>query len=521
MAEIKLNRVEIDTGSSNSIIDEYMIKVLKTVLVIIAASVTIGGSFFPLFKLFGFYKDYSWLVMGIFFFAIAIPEIIICIWLAKTTIVNGKLIEKKFAFAKNFILVLLFINYLYFALVIPTKEMWQLIYYFSLVAALFLDLKMVIKEVAIVIVEMVAVFLLKDGLFAEGELFWDEFFARMIVVTLTLFACVIIVYFAGHILINTKKQEAIDKDNKLKKIVTKTAVLMDQLSQMSSELSESANAENNSMEKISGISTDMVKENTEVLTGSEQSVRNLDVLRKISANISEEMKNTANVSEELVKISTDNETALNNVMEISRTLQDSTTHTAEVANDLQIKTKEINKMLEIISDVAEQINLIAINASIEAARAGQAGKGFSVVATEVRSLADSTKNSLDEAKEVIASFRQDTAEVEKLMNDNVEIIKKQHSTLVQTVNDTTKTISRLADTAEALKKVDDMSTDQLTSMDDTIEFNKQVVENMKNGLKQFDYIAGLVNLSKEEISGIVLNVKRLNKVADEIQGLLK
>lgn len=233
------------------------------------------------------------------------------------------------------------------------------------------------------------------------------------------------------------------------------------------------------------------------------------------------MKNTANVSEELVKISTDNETALNNVMEISRTLQDSTTHTAEVANDLQIKTKEINKMLEIISDVAEQINLIAINASIEAARAGQAGKGFSVVATEVRSLADSTKNSLDEAKEVIASFRQDTAEVEKLMNDNVEIIKKQHSTLVQTVNDTTKTISRLADTAEALKKVDDMSTDQLTSMDDTIEFNKQVVENMKNGLKQFDYIAGLVNLSKEEISGIVLNVKRLNKVADEIQGLLK
>ncbi len=75
-------------------------------------------------------------------------------------------------------------------------------------------------------------------------------------------------------------------------------------------------------------------------------------------------------------------------------------------NHLHESTARIDSIVGIIEDIAGQTNLLALNASIEAARAGDAGRGFSVVAGEVRRLSDSTQNSAGQIKEVVASLRQ-------------------------------------------------------------------------------------------------------------------
>lgn len=502
-----------------SIVDEYYIKAFRFIVIILCFSVSAFEVTVITMKLLNLYNEASWLSIVIFG-GIALCEVAVLIWLRFYTIVNDLLNKNRFLFAKALITFLLFLNYNLINYMFPTKEMWSVIYYFMLLAAFFLDIRMILISGGGLILSLIIYFFARPSSLPIKSEIIHELVFRSIVVFLTVASSVIIVFFVVSILMNAKKEEMAEKDNKLLRIFEQTSNLIKRLYETSSALADGSRLEMDSVTEIANTSNEIRKNNHEVLNSSEQSRENLEKLELGSRQISEKMRVTAETSYKLVDISSENETSLNEIISISNRLEESTSDTLSVAHNLKLKAEEMNSLLKIINDIAGSTNLLAINAAIEAARAGEHGRGFMVVAQEVRSLADNTKSSLSDITIMIDEFKRDITKVEELMTLNTNEIKQQNQVLSKTADEIKTTISNLKDSANDMKIVDGLSSEQYISMGETVAFNNITLESIRNDISQFDHIAELIQNNKSAIESMVAHIEELNGLAEEINDVL-
>lgn len=164
-----------------------------------------------------------------------------------------------------------------------------------------------------------------------------------------------------------------------------------------------------------------------------------------------------------------------NMRTVSETVEAAGHHIEELTR----RSDEITNIVSVIQAVAEQTNLLALNAAIEAARAGEHGRGFAVVADEVRQLAERTHNSTGEISHQVDSILSVTGEVVSSMGDVTELVKsgRENSVkadeavhqLMQTSTDIAGFLSRLADSSEQQDEMNATMTGQFDSIRAAIE----------------------------------------------------
>ena len=175
---------------------------------------------------------------------------------------------------------------------------------------------------------------------------------------------------------------------------------------------------------------------------------------------------------------------------------------ADKLNQLSNEAEQVKSILSIIGDIAEQTNLLALNAAIEAARAGEHGRGFAVVADEVRQLAERTQKSLIEINATISVIVQSILGASDTMNSNIENIEKliKNSEQVQIeMNEIQENMDSVYSAIDTTNSTIDTSTHAMRTFEEHLKRVIVIADDNNSKIKNTENVTNQINFTSKRL----------------------
>jgi len=280
--------------------------------------------------------------------------------------------------------------------------------------------------------------------------------------------------------------------DKLHDIIGRIATNTEQLASAATEISSSS-------EELSAGVKEQTNQTAQVSTAIEEMTATIVETSRNTAEAAEKAKEAAAKSQEGSRLAHDTSTGMEEIVESSNVTSQNIERLAE-------KATAIGEIIKVIDDIADQTNLLALNAAIEAARAGEQGRGFAVVADEVRKLAERTTKATKEVAETIKGIQADVSGANTQMEESKGVVGHGKELVEQT------NIS-LNEIFAAIESVQDMMRQVTAASEEQSAAAEQISKNVEN----------VDRITKETATGTeqaASAAEQLNRQAEELRSLV-
>ncbi|HOA40660.1 MAG TPA: methyl-accepting chemotaxis protein [Halanaerobiales bacterium] len=291
----------------------------------------------------------------------------------------------------------------------------------------------------------------------------------------------------------------------------------------SRELADASNTMNNISRGL-GLLAEQVGDSVQIVSvGSQEQLVRIEETGRNVVNFNKQIRLIDNNSrlissgsDEVLKSIEKGDRSVNYTIDRIKSLSEDTIKVAGLINELGQMSQKIEDIVDLISNIASQTNLLALNAAIEAARAGQAGQGFSVVAEEIRVLAEQSSSATENITALIRNVQERVSEAVELINNNKTLVSKS----VEAIKDTDRVFNEIEEVSLQFREI-------ITSVVEGLEEMTKESQQVEEAIQEISVISRNFAANSEEIAAsteeqlasteeIVSAAETLKKMSDRL-----